>query len=146
MTTLRPVPYHSDAAPPTRRPGRRVTPPPLPDAPSTHQLKINMHNYTIQSLLATTLLCACSLAAAQSGHGMQDRGVPGDRYGYEMHNGKRDVFTEGANAIGKRDVYTDGAYGIHKPDPYTDGARSAATLNLAGLDRTGVSAPPAHSA
>ena len=96
-----------------------------------------MHNSTLKTLLATTLLCACSLATAQSGQGMQDRGVPADRYGYAMHNGKRDVFTEGANVLEKRDLYTDGAYGTRKPDPYTDGARTTA-----GLDRTGVSAPP----
>lgn len=100
-----------------------------------------MHNYTIKSLLAATMLCACTLAAAQSGHGMQDRGVDGDRYGYTMHNGKRDVFTEGANVLEKRDVYSQGAYGTRTPDPYTDGART-----IAGRDRTGVSAPPAHSA
>lgn len=105
-----------------------------------------MHNYTIKSLLATTLLCACTLAAAQSGQGMQDRGVSADRYGYSMHNGKRDVFTEGAHGIRQRDVYTDGAHGSRKPDPYYDGARAASGMNLAGMDRTGVSAPPAHSA
>lgn len=105
-----------------------------------------MHNHTMKTLLAATLLCATTLAAAQTGQAMQDRGVPADRYGYAMHNGKRDVFTEGAHGLRQRDVYTDGAYGTRKPDPYTDGARAASALNLAGMDRHGVSAPPAHSA
>lgn len=100
-----------------------------------------MHKYTIKSLLAATMLCACTLAAAQSGQGMQNRGVEADRYGYTMHNGKRDVFTEGANVLEKRDVYSQGAHGTRQVDPYTDGART-----VAGFDRTGVSAPPAHSA
>jgi hypothetical protein len=39
-------------------------------------------------------------------------------------------------------VYTDGANGIRQRDVYTDGARGAASLTLAGMDRTGVSAPP----
>ncbi len=123
---------------------------PLPSPPgalSNHQLKFhNMHNTTLKTLLAATMLCACTLAAAQTGQGMQDRGVPGDRYGYAMHNGKRDVFTEGARGNGQRDVFTDGAYGTRKPDPYTDGARNASPLNLAGMDLHGVSQPPAHSA
>lgn len=115
-----------------------------------------MYHYTIKTLLATTMLCACTLAAAQSGQGMQDRGVPADLYGYSMHNGKRDVYTEGANAIGKRDVYTDGANAIGKRDVYTDGANAigkrdiytdgahkALALDIAGMDLRGVSAPPA---
>jgi hypothetical protein len=111
-----------------------------------NQLKTHMHNYTIKTLLATTMLCACTLATAQTSQGMQDRGVPADRYGYAMHNGTRDVYTEGANAIGKRDVYTDGANALGKRDVYTDGARGTAAMNLAGMDLHGVSAPPAHTA
>ncbi|MGO4302056.1 hypothetical protein [Cupriavidus sp. RAF12] len=103
-----------------------------------------MHNNLLKTLLATATLCACSLAVAQ---GLQDRGVPGDRYGYEMHNGRRDPFTDGAHGIRKADPYTDGALGTRKSDPFTDGANSVASgMTLAGMDRTGVSAPPAHSA
>ncbi|AVA35929.1 hypothetical protein [Cupriavidus metallidurans] len=87
----------------------------------------------IATTITTTLLGASALAVAQPPQGLQDRGVPADRYGYEMH-------------IGKRDPYTDGAHGIRERDPYTDGAHGSAGMNLAGLDRTGVSAPPAHSA
>jgi CDGSH-type Zn-finger protein len=63
-----------------------------------------------------------------------------------MHIGKRDPYTDGAHGIRQRDPYTDGAHGIRERDPYTDGAHGSAGMNLAGLDRTGVSAPPAHSA
>jgi len=105
-----------------------------------------MHNNMFKALIATTitttLLGASALAVAQPQQGLQDRGVPADRYGYEMHIGKRDPFTDGAHGIRQRDVYTDGANGIRQRDVYTDGARGAAGMNLAGMDRTGVSAPP----
>ncbi|MEM5432460.1 hypothetical protein [Cupriavidus oxalaticus] len=99
-----------------------------------------MHNNDLKALLATTLsiaalgasVLACGPAAAQ---GMNDHGTEADRYGFNLqHNGKRDPFTEGAHVNGKRDAFTDGA---NQP---------AAGMDLAGLDRTGVSAPPAHSA
>ncbi|HBD35515.1 MAG TPA: hypothetical protein DC084_18225 [Cupriavidus sp.] len=57
-----------------------------------------------------------------------------------------DVYADTANVTDRRDPYTDGAHGIRERDPYTDGAHGSAGMNLAGLDRTGVSAPPAHSA
>ena len=92
-----------------------------------------MFKALIATTITTTLLGASALAVAQPQQGLQDHGVSADRYGYEMH-------------IGKRDPYTDGAHSIRERDPYTDGARAAAGMNLAGMDRTGVSAPPAHSA
>ncbi|MFJ4292952.1 hypothetical protein ACIP1U_24725 [Cupriavidus sp. NPDC089707] len=115
-----------------------------------------MHNNDLKALLATTLsiaalgasVLACGPAAAQglSNHG--DHGTEADRYGYNLqHNGKRDPFTEGAHVNGKRDPFTDGAHVNGKRDPFTDGANQpAAVMDLAGLDRTGVSAPPAHAA
>ena len=100
----------------------------------------------IATTITTTLVGASALAVAQPPQGLQDRGVPADRYGYEMHIGKRDPYTDGAHGIRQRDPYTDGAHGIRERDPYTDGAHGSAGMNLAGLDRTGVSVPPAHSA
>jgi hypothetical protein len=105
-----------------------------------------MHNKTLKALLLTAVtLGASALAGQAAAQGLQDRGVSGDRYGYVMRQGKPDPFTDGANAIGKRDPFTDGANAIGKRDPFTDGAHSpAASLNLAGMDQRGVSAPPAH--
>jgi hypothetical protein len=55
----------------------------------------------------------------------------------------RDPYTDGARAVqGARDVYTEGARSVQdQRSPYYDGAHT-----VAGLDRTGVSAPPARSA
>ncbi|WP_041681769.1 MULTISPECIES: hypothetical protein [Cupriavidus] len=111
-----------------------------------------MHKNDLKALLATAIsiaalgagALACNAAAAQ---GLNDRGVAADRDGYSMHNGKRDPFTEGAHVNGKRDPFTDGARVNDKRDPFTDGAnRAAAGMELAGMDRSGVSASPAHAA
>ncbi|WP_019451532.1 hypothetical protein [Cupriavidus sp. BIS7] len=102
-----------------------------------------MFKALIATTITTTLLGASALAVAQP---QQDRGVSADRYGYEMRVGTRDPYTDGAHGIRQRDVYTDGANGIRQRDVYTDGARGAASLNLAGMDRTGVSAPPEQRA
>ncbi|XYI41585.1 hypothetical protein DAMDJJ_25920 [Cupriavidus necator] len=64
--------------------------------------------------------------------GLNDRGVAADRNGYNLHNGKRNPFTDGAHVNEKRDRFTDGAN------------RAAAGMEVAGMDRSGVSAPPAH--
>lgn len=111
-----------------------------------------MHKNDLKALLATTLsIAALGAAVLASGpaaaQGLNDRGVDGDRYGYNLHNGKRDPFTEGAHVNGKRDPFTDGARVNDKRDPFTDGAnRAAASLEVAGMDRSGVSASPAHGA
>jgi hypothetical protein len=107
-----------------------------------------MHNKILKALLTTATLGACVLASSQAGaQGLKDRGVPGNRYGYEMHIGKRDPFTDGAHGTRKPDPYTDGANAIGKRDPFTDGAFGPASeQNLAGMDRSGVSAAPAHGA
>ncbi|PZX22042.1 hypothetical protein C7416_11666 [Cupriavidus phytorum] len=76
--------------------------------------------------------------------GLNDRGVAGDRYGYALHNGKRDPFTDGARVNDKRDPFTDGARVNDRRDPFTDGANRATGPEVAGLDRSGVSAAPAH--
>ncbi|SOZ31798.1 conserved hypothetical protein [Cupriavidus taiwanensis] len=76
--------------------------------------------------------------------GLNDRGVAADRHGYALHNGKRDPFTDGARVDGQRDPFTDGARANGQRDPFTDGANRAAGLDVAGLDRSGVSAAPAH--
>ncbi|KAI3596628.1 hypothetical protein D8I24_7233 [Cupriavidus necator H850] len=109
-----------------------------------------MHKNALKALLATTLsiaaLGAAALASPAMAQGLNDRGVAADRYGYNLHNGKRDPFTEGAHVNGKRDPFTDGARVNDRRDPFTDGAnRAAAAMEVAGMDRSGVSAPPAHS-
>ncbi|WP_018310764.1 hypothetical protein [Cupriavidus sp. UYPR2.512] len=108
-----------------------------------------MHKNALKALLATTLsiaaLGAAALASPAMAQGLNDRGVAADRYGYNLHNGKRDPFTEGAHVNGKRDPFTDGARVNDRRDPFTDGAnRAAAAIEVAGMDRSGVSAPPAH--
>jgi len=107
-----------------------------------------MHNKILKALLLSTATLGCVLAVGQAGaQGTQDRGIAADRYGYVMRQGKPDPYTDGANGIRNRDPYTDGAHGVRSRDPYTDGANSAAAgQSVAGLDRTGVSAPPAHGA
>lgn len=61
-----------------------------------------------------------------------------------------------ASVVGARDPYSDGARSVQdQRSPYTEGARSVqdqrspyydGAHTVAGLDRTGVSAPPARSA
>ncbi len=110
-----------------------------------------MHKNALKALLATTLsiaaLGAAALASPAMAQGLNDdHGIDADRYGYSLHNGKRDPFTEGAHVNDKRDPFTDGARINDRRDTFTDGANSAAAaMDVAGLDRSGVSAPPAHS-
>ena len=70
--------------------------------------------------------------------------------------GARDPYLDGARAVqGARDVFSDGARSVSDAhDPYTDGARGVQDQRspyydgahvVAGLDRTGVSAPPARA-
>ncbi|WP_183283084.1 hypothetical protein [Cupriavidus alkaliphilus] len=104
-----------------------------------------MHKNALKALLATTLsLAAISAATSAMAQGLNDRGVASDRYGYALHNGKRDPFTDGARVHDKRDPFTDGARVNDQRDPFTDGANRATGLEVAGLDRSGVSAAPAH--
>lgn len=142
MTTLQSVPYHSDAASPTRRSLGGASPPIPADAPPNQTVKTSMQHKT-KTLLATLLLSVCTVAVASTGAAPEQDGIPRDRYNHTQHNGQRDVYTEGAHGIRERDVYTDGAYGTRKPDPYTDGARLARPADLAGMDLRGVSAQPA---
>ncbi|MDF3837386.1 hypothetical protein P3W85_31220 [Cupriavidus basilensis] len=104
--------------------------------------------------LFTTLVSAaafglCVLASSQANAtGPKDSTNAGDKYGYNLHNGKRDPFTDGARIGDPRSPFTDGARVNDRRDPFSDGAHGAAgsTLDLAGRDLTGVSAPPAHGA
>ncbi|MGO4330911.1 hypothetical protein AB4Z48_13095 [Cupriavidus sp. 2TAF22] len=101
--------------------------------------------------LFTTLVSAaafglCVMASTQaSAQGPKDSTSAGDKYGYNLHNGKRDPFTDGARANDRRDPFTDGARVNDRRDAFTDGAHGAAALDLAGRDLTGVSATPSHS-
>ncbi|WP_306848355.1 hypothetical protein [Cupriavidus necator] len=107
-----------------------------------------MHKKALKALLATSLslaaIGAIGAATPVMAQGLNDRGVAADRYGYALHNGKRDPFTEGAHVNGKRDPFTDGARINDPRDPFTDGAHRAAGLEVAGMDRSGVSAAPSH--
>ncbi|AOY94606.1 hypothetical protein BKK79_22020 [Cupriavidus sp. USMAA2-4] len=112
-----------------------------------------MNTKLLKTLATAAALSACVLASAQANaSGPRDSGIAGDRYGYTMHNGKRDPYSEGAN-LGKRDPYSEGA-NLGKRDPYSEGARGnaprdpysegnrAGGMDLAGRDLTGVSAQP----
>ncbi|MGO4326552.1 hypothetical protein AB4Z48_19475 [Cupriavidus sp. 2TAF22] len=102
---------------------------------------------TLNKLLVTALLSASAIAALPAhAQGPKDSAGAGDKYGYVMRQGKADPFTEGRNVNTARSSFTDGARAQGTRDPYTDGAHGAAALELAGMDRTGVSAPPSHGA
>ncbi|SPC16292.1 hypothetical protein [Cupriavidus taiwanensis] len=104
-----------------------------------------MHKNALKALLATSLSIAAIAAATPAlAQGLNDRGVAGDRHGYVLHNGKRDPFTDGARINDKRDPFTDGARVNDQRDPFSDGAHRAAGLDIAGMDRSGVSEAPAH--
>jgi len=116
-----------------------------------------MNTKLLKTLATAAALGACVLASAQANaSGPRDSGFASHVYGYDMHNGKRDPYTEGNNIgkrdpyseganIGKRDPYSEGA-NIGKRDPYTEGNRAGApSLDLAGRDLTGVSAQPSHA-
>lgn len=102
-------------------------------------------------LSAAALAAAFVTGAAQAAPG---KGQTGEVYGYGYRvndarspysDGARDVhrprnpFVDGARVSDERNVFSDGAR-VGKADPYTDGARI-----VAGLDRTGVSAPPSRT-
>ncbi|MGY2491791.1 hypothetical protein [Cupriavidus sp. CP313] len=101
----------------------------------------------IRAILSSVILSAGALTAVQAqAQGPKDSPLDGDKYGYVFRQAKFDAFTEGAHGIKRPDPYTDGA-NIHSPrDPFTDGARASGASQIAGKDRTGVSAPPEHSA
>lgn len=108
-----------------------------------------MNKKRFTTLVSAAAFGVCLLAATQAGAtGPKDSTNAGDKYGYALHNGKRDPFTDGARVGDRRDPFTDGARVGDRRDPFTDGAHgsAAAALNLAGRDLTGVSAPPAHGA
>ncbi len=108
-----------------------------------------MNKTRFTTLVSVAALGVCLLASTQAGAtGPKDSTNAGDKYGYALHNGKRDPFTDGARIGDRRDPFTDGARVGDRRDAFTDGAHgsAAAALNLAGRDLTGVSAPPAHGA
>ena len=100
-----------------------------------------MNTKLLKTLATAAALSACVLASAQANaSGPRDSGIAGDRYGYTMHNGKRDPYSEGAN-LGKRDPYpkvptsasaiptAKRARGNAPRDPYSEGNRAG------GMDR-----------
>ena len=114
-----------------------------------------MRTQTMKAVaLAAVTLGVCIMTNQANAGGQQNRGVAGDRYGYEMyspnslsdgaHLSARDPFCDGSHVTDKRNPFTDGAHGSRTSDPLTDGAHStAARMNFAGMDFSGVSAPPA---
>lgn len=120
----------------------------------------------LTALVSAFILGACVMIFAPAyAQDPKESSSAGDKYGYSFHQTKADVFTDGAHGVKRPDPYTDGASiqsprnpfndGAHaskQADPYTDGAKSsipkamrACGSLLAGMDRTGVSAPPAHA-
>lgn len=122
-------------------------------------------NARIASTLAAAALAAASALATSVSHAadLHVGGKSADPQGYTYHLGKRDPYTDGARVGDKRDPYADGARVGDKRDPFTDGARqgnpdgltervslspgrrSYFSIQLAGRDLTGVSAPPGSS-
>ncbi|QET06288.1 hypothetical protein FOB72_30790 [Cupriavidus pauculus] len=99
--------------------------------------------------LAALIAGAASLANASASE-PRTSATSGDRYGYTFHNGPRDPYAEGA-----RDPYAEGARGraddgngaiSRMTDWLPDGSSHTASNGFsgvfAGMDRTGVSAPP----
>ncbi len=126
-----------------------------------------MKSTTFNLLLSSIVLSASAMAVAPA-HAQTHAG---EAYGYSFHQTQYDVFTDGKNGINHPDPYTDGARDVMSPrnpysdgardiksardpysdgardiksvrDPYSDGARTASSGQIAGMDRTGVSAPP----
>ncbi|WP_454766265.1 hypothetical protein [Cupriavidus campinensis] len=108
-----------------------------------------MNKKLFKTLLSTAALGLCITASTQAGaQGQKDSvNAAAASYGYALHNGSRDPYTDGARSVQEpRNPYADGARSVQEPrSPYTDGARGAAVLDLAGRDLTGVSAPPSRS-
>ncbi|SPK75972.1 conserved exported protein of unknown function (plasmid) [Cupriavidus taiwanensis] len=118
-----------------------------------------MKTATLHIILSSFILGASSMALAPAhAQDVQSSAFAGDKYSYTFHAAKRDVFTDGAHGIKQRDPFTDGARttksadpftdgaNIQSPrDPFTDGAHGADAATVAGMDRTGVSAPPGHT-
>ncbi len=101
-----------------------------------------MHTHLVKRFaLAVTLVAAAAgaQAAGLSYGGATDPYTAGARSVHATPS----PYTDGARDVqSPRDPYTEGARTVQEPrDPYTDGARM-----LAGMDRSGVSAPPARQA
>ncbi|WP_342052566.1 MULTISPECIES: hypothetical protein [unclassified Cupriavidus] len=91
--------------------------------------------------LAALIAGAASLANASASE-PRTSATSGDRYGYTFHNGPRDPYAEGAR--GRAD---DGNGAISRmtdwlPDGSSHTASNGFSGVFAGMDRTGVSAPP----
>lgn len=91
--------------------------------------------------LAALIAGAASLAHASASE-PRTSATSGDRYGYTFHNGPRDPYTEGAR--GRAD---EGNGSISRmtdwlPDGSSHTASNGFSGVLAGMDRSGVSAPP----
>ncbi|CAG2136221.1 hypothetical protein [Cupriavidus plantarum] len=90
--------------------------------------------------LAALIAGAASLANASHASSAEPRtsATSGDRYGYTFHNAPRDPFTEGARRReGAISRLTDWL-----PDGASHSASNGFSGVLAGMDRSGVSAPP----
>lgn len=112
-----------------------------------------MTNRFTKQLLAALIAGAASLATAYAADPRTM--LEQDRYDYTFHNGPRSPYSDGA-----RDTYTEGARtgrldpngsADRQTDWMPDGSSHAAfadvpfTVQVAGMDHTGVSAPPDQS-
>ncbi|MBP0620998.1 hypothetical protein [Cupriavidus consociatus] len=122
-------------------------------------------NARIASTLAAVAFAAASALTTPLSHAgdVHVGGKSANPHDYIQNHGKRDPYTDGARVGDKRDPYTDGARVGDKRNPFTDGARQGNfevrtegvrlspakrgyfSIQLAGRDLTGVSAPPGTS-
>ncbi|MDF3881956.1 hypothetical protein [Cupriavidus basilensis] len=108
-----------------------------------------MQTALLKTLLSTALVCASAMTVLPAqATAPRDSTFPGDKYGYDLHQGKRDPFTDGARFDRSRDPFSDGARANGPSAPPADISHAASVLpgsiQLAGMDRTGPSAPPGH--
>ncbi len=130
-------------------------------------MKVDLSTLVSGVILGASIL----IYAPAQAQGPVAHAASADSYDYALHKTGFSTYTDGANGIKRPDPYTDGANGIKRPDPYTDGAHGikaadpysdganvldkrspftdgahgSAGLEVAGMDHTGVSAPPARS-
>lgn len=108
----------------------------------------------LSTLVSGVILGASVLIYAPA----QAQGANADTYDYALRQSTFSTYTDGANGVNRPDPFSDGAHGVKQADVYTDGANvqgkrsqfsdgahSNVAHTIAGMDHTGVSAPPARS-
>lgn len=103
-----------------------------------------MHNNALNTLLAAATLAACAFAGQAGARPLPSSGILADRHDHGTR--KFEPFMDGSHGTRKFEPFMDGSHGTRKFEPFMDGSqRDARGLDVAGLDRSGVSAPPAHA-